>query len=310
MLQTSPPTHALLWCRAITRQHSHTFYRGSLLYPPGQREAVWAVYAACRVGDDIADSGLPPQQAQAELAQWWKQIEAAYAGEPGSADMQVALAWAVARYPVPLEAFAELYQGFLMDLCGYEYRTISDLTLYCRRVAGVVGYMVAPIGGYRGGASTLQAALLLGQAMQLTNILRDVGEDLRLGRLYLPAELLSEYGVAAADLRAGRMSAEYRALLQHLESLARQWYDQGASGIPLLEGRARYGVAVAARLYAGILDELAARDYDNLRHRAFVSDRRKLALTLLEVHAQSPYARWCPLTRAEKRWPRRRVRPG
>lgn len=92
-----PPSAALAWCRDLTRTHSHTFYRGSLLYPPMQREAVWAVYAACRVGDDIADSG---KDSAAELALWWAQIEAAYRGEAGESDMQRALAWAVSRYPV------------------------------------------------------------------------------------------------------------------------------------------------------------------------------------------------------------------
>ncbi len=294
-LTISPPTSALNWCREVTRTHSHTFYRGSLLYPPGQREAVWAVYAACRVGDDIADSGRPVTQAQTDLDGWWAQVQAAHAGEVGQNEMGQALAWAFARYPVPLSAFAELYAGFCMDLAGQHYSTLADLELYCRRVAGVVGFMIAPIGGYRGGKDTLRAALALGKAMQLTNILRDVGEDLRLGRLYLPAELLDEYGVDVADLQAGRVTSQYRALLQHLTALAREWYAQGWRGIPQLEGRAKYGVAVAARLYAEILDEVAANNYDNLTQRAYVAGRRKLWLTLHELHEHHPRPDLCPL---------------
>ncbi|WP_291423383.1 phytoene/squalene synthase family protein [Deinococcus sp.] len=291
----SPPNSALAWCREVTRIHSHTFYRGSLLYPRGQREAVWAVYAACRVGDDIADSGKPLSQAQTELDGWWAQVQAAHAGKPGQNDMELALAWAFARYPVPLSAFAELYAGFCMDLAGQQYATLADLELYCRRVAGVVGFMIAPIGGYRGGDDTLRSALALGKAMQLTNILRDVGEDLRLGRLYLPAELLAEYGVNVGDLKAGRVTSQYQALVEHLTLLAHEWYAQGWQGVAQLEGRARYGVAVAARLYAGILEEVRANDYDNLTQRAHVSGRRKLWLTVHELHKHHPRPGLCPL---------------
>ncbi len=291
-MPSQPPTAALNRCREITRLHSHTFYRGSLLYPPEQREAVWAVYAACRVGDDIADSGL--ETAQAQLDVWWQQVQAAYAGE-AQEDIGRALAWAVARFAVPLSAFAELYAGFCMDLSGYRYRTLPDLELYCYRVAGVVGFMMAPIGGYRGGEETLQAALSLGKAMQLTNILRDVGEDLRLGRLYLPADLLTEYGVDVAALQVGRVTPEYRKLLEHMTTLARKWYAEGQCGIPLLEGRAKYGVAVAARLYAGILDEVAANGYDNLNRRAVVRGKSKLWLTLHELHERQPRPDLCPL---------------
>lgn len=293
---------ALNWCRQVTRQHSHTFYRGSLLYPPGQREAVWAVYAACRVGDDLADSGLP--DAEAKLQEWWQQIGAAYLGRAGDNPMQRALAWAVSRYPVPPEAFAELYAGFGMDLAGYEYRTLDDLTLYCRRVAGVVGFMVAPIGGYSGGETTLQAALSLGQAMQLTNILRDVGEDLRLGRLYLPADLLQEFGVSRSDLLAGRVTPEYIALLRHLCALADSWYAEGRQGLNHLHGNARYGVAVAARLYQEILRELEKNGFDNLSQRAVVPGKRKLWLTLQELHERQPRPDLCPLNWAAKGYAR------
>lgn len=290
----SRPSHALAWCQAVTRTSSHTFYRGSRLYPARQREALWAVYAACRMGDDIADEGAPPQ-AQRDLDRWWRQVQEAFAGEAGGTEMQQALTWAVSSYPIPLSAFAELYQGFCMDLRGTTYATLADLELYCRRVAGVVGFMTAAIGGYRGGEETLRAALALGQAMQLTNILRDVGEDLGLGRLYLPRDLLARYGVDLNDLLAGRVTPRYRALLAHLCGVAREWYREGWAGIPSLRGRAKYGVAVAARLYAGILDELAAQDYDNLNRRAVVPRRRKVWLTLLELHEQNPCPCLCPL---------------
>ena len=300
------PNAALKWCPQVTRTHSKTFYRGSLLYPRGQREAIWAVYAACRVGDDITDEQTPPE-AETNLTVWWTQIQGAYQGQPGDTPMQQALCWAVNKYPVPLSAFAELLEGFRMDLRGTTYHTLGDLKLYCRRVAGVVGFMIAPIGGYKGGEHTLQAALALGQAMQLTNILRDVGEDLRLGRLYLPRDLLKQFGVREADLHAGHVTPEYAALIRHLTGLAHRWYDEGRTGIPLLQGRARFGVAVAARLYRGILDEVTRNHCDNLNRRAVVSGKRKLWLTVQELDYQMTTSNLCPIDWAERQYARLRA---
>lgn len=264
-------------CRGVTRDHSKTFYLGSRFFPQGQREAVWAVYATCRAGDDIVDD-LPPEQAEGQLAAWWARVQAAFAGQPGPDPTDVALAWATRHWPIPLSAFEELHEGLRMDLRGHTYRDMDDLTLYCRRVAGVVGFMIAPICGYSGGERTLAHALTLGQAMQLTNILRDVGEDLERGRVYLPDSLLREYGVTRAGLETGRVTPEYRALMGHLSDLARAWYAEGRRGIPCLRGSARLAVQAAARSYEGILDDLARGDFDNFRRRAHVSGPRKLLL--------------------------------
>lgn len=271
------PKAALEWARQVTRTHSKTFYLGSLLYPPGQREAVWAVYAACRVGDDIADEQTGAGAWQNLLA-WRAEVRSAFAGEAGQSEMQRALAWAAGQYAIPLSAFEELFEGFCMDLRGQAYDTMDDLRLYCRRVAGVVGLMIAPISGYRGGQATLDGAVQLGEAMQLTNILRDVGEDLRRGRVYLPRELLEAYGVSPAELQAGQRSPEYSCLLRHLADEARAWYALGESHVPQLDGRSRVGVAAAARAYAAILTDLENNAFDNLTYRAHVSGWHKLKL--------------------------------
>lgn len=270
-------TQAVAHCQDMTREHSKTFYLGSRFFPAQQRQAVWAVYAACRDGDDIVDE-RSGDEARAGLDAWWARTQAAFAGRPGPHPIDTALAWAAGTYPIPLSAFAELHEGLRMDLAGHEYRTMDDLILYCRRVAGVVGFMIAPVSGYSGGDRTLHAALMLGQAMQLTNILRDVGEDLRRGRVYLPQTLLTEYGVTRCDLERGVVTPEYRALMEHLSDLARDWYVQGRAGIPCLHGSARLAVATAARAYEGILDDLARNDFDNFGRRAHVSGTRKLMM--------------------------------
>nr|RIX96729.1 phytoene/squalene synthase family protein [Deinococcus sp. RM] len=242
-----------------------------------QRRAVWAVYAACRDGDDTVDE-LDGHAAQLGLDLWWTRVQGAFAGLPSDHPIDLALAWAAREYPIPLSAFAELHEGLRMDLRGHKYRSMDDLILYCRRVAGVVGFMIAPVSGYSGGERTLHAALMLGQAMQLTNILRDVGEDLTRGRVYLPSDLLADFHVSRADLDRGVVTPEYRALMRHLSALAREWYAEGRQGIPCLHGSARLAVATAARAYEGILDDLARNDFDNFGRRARVSGPRKLLM--------------------------------
>lgn len=274
---SAAPVQAVAHCRDVTRDHSKTFFLGSRLFPLRQRQAVWAVYAACRTGDDIADESTA-DSVEAELDAWWTRIQGAFAGRPGPDLVDTALAWAARTYPIPLSAFAELHEGLRMDLNGHVYHDMEDLALYCRRVAGVIGFMIAPVSGYSGGERTLHHALMLGQAMQLTNILRDVGEDLTRGRVYLPQTLLGEYGVSRADLERGVVTPEYRALMVHLCALARDWYAEGRAGIPCLHGSARLAVATAARAYEGILDDLERADYDNFNRRAYVSGTRKLLM--------------------------------
>jgi 15-cis-phytoene synthase len=272
---------ALQHCRELTRSHSKTFYFGSRFFPPAQRRAVWAVYAACRRGDDIADE---PGGGPAALEHWWDSTRTALSGQgelgaQGSLHpIDTALSWAASQYQIPESAFHELYLGLQMDLSGAEYRELADLELYCRRVAGVIGFMIAPICGYSGGEQTLSYALQLGQAMQLTNILRDVGEDLERGRVYLPADLMAKCGVTRATLEAGEVTPGYRELMRELSALARGWYRQGRAGLPYLHGSGRLAVTAAARAYEGILDALEANDYDNFRHRAHVSGPRKLMM--------------------------------
>jgi 15-cis-phytoene synthase len=270
---------AVAACTRVTKTHSSTFFLGSRLFAGDKRRAVTIVYAVCRAGDDAVDEASDPAEGRERLARWWAKVERAYAGRPHSEDpLEVGLAWVLERYAVPFDAFVELELGLRGDLGAPDLQTLEELMRYCRRVAGVVGWLVAPIAGYRGGQATLDRAMALGQAMQLTNILRDVGEDLARGRCYLPAELRRQHGVELGDLRRGVITPGYVALIEGLAELAHGLYREGWRGIPQLEGTAASAVAVAALNYEAILRKLRQNRYDNLTRRAYLRPLERLAL--------------------------------
>jgi len=256
---------------AIIRRHSATFYYGSLLFRGEARKGAWAVYAACRIGDDAVDASPSPL---ANLSAWWAGIERAYAGVP-RADWEAALAWALQRWDIPKQAFADMKKGFQTDLGPVRLETLQDLYTYCYQVAGTVGLMIAPIGG--AGEAGREAAIRLGQAMQLTNCLRDVGEDLALGRVYLPAELMRKHGVSLEELRRGCVSPRYVALMRELAREARRLYREGLAGLKYLR-TGRGAVALAALQYQGILDKLELNGWDNLSRRASLSTYERVLL--------------------------------
>ena len=270
---------AVAYCTQLTRAHSSTFYLGSRLFPPTERQAVSVVYAVCRSGDDAVDEAPSSEAAHARLLVWQEHVERAYAGTPRSgAFLEVGLHWVLERFNVPKSAFDELYLGLESDLSEQCFETLDELMVYCRRVAGVVGLLVAPVAGYRGGDETLQSALALGEAMQLTNILRDVGEDLQMGRCYLPRELVQKHGVTRAALEAGQVTPGYIALLEELSEHASALYRQGWEGIPKLNGVAATAVGVAALNYEGILQKLRQNGFDNLTQRAYLRPVERLVL--------------------------------
>jgi 15-cis-phytoene synthase len=270
---------ALASCVELTRRHSSTFFLGSAFFSGDKRRAVIAVYAACRIGDDAVDDAADAADARSRLAAWWEGVERAYAGAPDpTVPFEVALAWVLERFDVPKQAFDELRLGLETDTGPVDVETVDELMRYCRRVAGVVGWMVAPIAGYRGGDETLECALALGQAMQLTNVLRDVGEDLGRGRCYLPRELRERHGVDVDSLRQGRVSDGYAALLEELAQMAHGLYRQGWRGIPRLHGSAGVAVGVASLNYEAIVQKLRQNRYDNLTRRAYLRPHERLAL--------------------------------
>ncbi|MFB9991922.1 phytoene/squalene synthase family protein [Deinococcus oregonensis] len=253
------PHPAVRVCQDFIRVHAGSFFRASQLLSARRRAAVWAIYTVCSVGEAIVDEGAhSSEQRRARLEGWWQSVRLALSGRHQDDPVFEAFAWAVTTYRVPPSAFQELYQGLLMDLDGATYHSTYDLAQYCFRIGGAIGLMLAPVCGYTGGTETLAAVIRLGQALQLTQILRHVGEDLRLGRLYLPTTLLEKHGVNLLALRRGQSTAEYRTLMCELVALNRQWYAQAEPHLCRLQGPAPLALSMVTEIYQAVLCELEA----------------------------------------------------
>ena len=259
-------------CVEITRKHSRSFFLSSQLLPPAKRQAVRALYAFCRTSDDLVDQ--PQTNAMRSLAAW---VALVHAPQPPP-DNAVLLAWndTLMRYAVPRALPDELLAGIAMDLTVHRYDTFDDLWLYCYRVASVVGLISMRIIGYREGA--VNYAIKLGVALQLTNILRDVGEDAQRGRVYLPREDLERFGLCADDILNGRCDAAFRALMRFEIERAHCLYEAAWPGIALLNPDGQLAIAAAAEIYRGILGKIRQNDYNVYQHRAYVSLAHKLLL--------------------------------
>jgi phytoene synthase len=270
-----PVDEAYEHCRAMARSVARTFYYGSLFLPPAKRHAVWALYAFCRTADDLADGLVQLEAARSELERWRAALIATYAGQPRGPVM-IAWADALARYPIPLEPALHLLEGVAMDLSGTAYPTYDALRVYCYRVAGTVGLLMAPILGYSD-ERALSRAVDLGIAMQLTNIVRDVGEDAARGRVYLPTEDLARCGYTREELARGAITPGFKRLLELQMARAEALYASGLRGTAYLHADARLAIALSATLYRGIHQRVRRNGYDVFSRRAHVSLAGKLA---------------------------------
>lgn len=253
-------------CAAITSLHSHTFFLATRLLPAGKRRAMRALYAFCRVSDDIVDT--PDGDAEAALIAWRRE---ALAPRPAPGNL-VAIAWADtrARYHIPQRYAEQLIDGVGRDLHPRRYRTFEEVTRYAYGVASTVGLMSMHIIGFAG-QQAIPYAIKLGVALQLTNILRDIGEDWHAGRLYLPGDEMATYGVTEADLERGQVDDRWRALLRFQIARNRRLYAEARPGIALLHHDGRFAVAAASNFYRAILADIEAHDYDVFHRRAHVS---------------------------------------
>ena len=246
-------------CEPLTREQAGDFYYGIRLLPGPKRRAMCAVYAFARLIDDIGDGQEPAQRKLELLADARAQLEV----EDGS-PMRIALADAERRFTLPREALTDLIDGVEMDVRGTEYEIFDELVVYCRRVAGSIGRLCVAIFGATDLATAAPLADDLGVAMQLTNILRDVREDLDRGRVYLPAEDLRRFG--CEDLEAAP-SPQFASLMTFEAGRARDWFDRGLALVDLIDARSASCVCAMTGIYRRILDRIDQSPETVLDHR-------------------------------------------
>lgn len=256
-------------CARITSRHSRTFFLASSLLPDGKRQAMRALYAFCRLSDDMVDR--PGSGSENALACWRRtSLRMQPSCDP------VAMAWADTqyRYKIPYRYVEQLLDGIARDLHQQRYATFAELTSYAYAVASTVGLMSMHIIGFANNLA-IPYAIKLGIALQITNILRDVGEDWRAGRLYLPMEEMAAYGLSETDLKTGEVNDRWRAFLRFQIARNRRLYAEARPGIGLLHHDGRFAVSAASELYSAILDDIEAHDYDVFQRRAWVPTWRK-----------------------------------
>ncbi len=257
----------------ITRSEARSFAWGIRVLPRPKREAVSALYAFARRVDDIADD---PQLAGDERRVRLEACRTDLTAPPGDDPVLVALADVVDRYGVQVSDLDDLVRGGLMDVDTTRYASWDELRGYCLLVAGSVGAACAAVYGPSDPAAARPLAQTLGLALQQINIMRDVPEDLRLGRVYLPQDELARFGVTEADLEAGRTGPEWRALMEHQAARADALLAEGLGLLPLLDRRSRLGVRSFAAAYAGLLARMRSTGFDVFSSRPSLSTRAKV----------------------------------
>ena len=264
-------------CRRLLAHGSKSFYIASHFLPRALRESASGLYAFCRIADDLVDLGDDPHQALIALH---RRLDLIYDGKPENHPIDRVLSQIVIDHKLPRGLLDALLEGFQWDTEGRDYHTLAEVCDYGARVAGTVGVMMAILMGVKDHA-TLARAADLGVAMQLTNICRDVGEDARAGRLYLPRDLMQQAGIDPdAFLRNPEPSASLTRVIQQLLAEAERRYALADEGIRQLPRGCRPGILAARRLYAEIGHTVALNSYDSISRRAVVSRARKLQILL------------------------------
>ncbi|KAB2844847.1 MAG: presqualene diphosphate synthase HpnD [Burkholderiales bacterium] len=262
------------YCAQKAAASGSSFYYGFRFLDPERRRAITALYAFCREVDDVVDECPDAAVASAKLAWWRGELAAMYRGKPQHPVGQ-ALAPVIQRLELAQELFEEIIDGMAMDLAQTRYADFKTLQLYCYRVAGTVGLLAAEIFGATC-RETRRYAHDLGIAFQLTNILRDVGEDARRGRIYLPQDELSRHGVVAGDLLHGRETPQFLELMGAEIARARSYYDQALAALPAQDRRAQLPGLIMAAIYRSVLEEIERDGGHVLRHRIALPGWRKL----------------------------------
>ncbi|MSP78048.1 MAG: squalene synthase HpnD [Dehalococcoidia bacterium] len=279
---------AYLQCQRVTKSSAKNFYYAFITLPKPQRQAIYAVYAFCRLCDDVADGDASVDDKAMGLLQVGAALEEAYRGMPRG-ETFVALADAAQKYSIPRAYLEEIIRGVQMDLTTTRYQTFEELKTYCYRVASAVGLVSVRI--FAGDDPKLEpAAVDLGMAMQLTNIMRDVREDAANDRIYIPLDEMARFGYSPQDAKNNVYNDAFVALMRYQGERARQYFDSGLRLVPMLPRRSRACPAVLGGLYQRVLHHIEARGYNVFQERIGLSSAEKLTLAL-KLWVQSSLAR-------------------
>lgn len=251
------------------------------------RKHVWAIYTWCRRTDDLVDSPralMNIETLKGDLEDWEVRLDRIWDNDPKDL-FDMAMSDTVQKYPtLSIQPYRDMIAGMIMDVPGMgqdRYKDFDELYLYCYRVAGTVGLMTLPILGCAEGyteAEATEPALALGIALQLTNILRDVGEDLERGRIYLPLDEIERFGLTEQDLFACEVTPKYKEFMKFQIARAREYYARARAGVPMLAPSGRLAVQASLDLYSRILDVIERNGYDNFRKRAYTTKLEKLSI--------------------------------
>lgn len=272
-------------CRSITREHAKTFYLATRFLPNKKQRSIFAIYALCRFVDDLVDKAedlidnnqLSHVEIVSMIETWKGKLTDTYNGLVHDHTILVALADTLKLYHIPLSLCLELIEGVSMDLTKKRYNNFDELYTYSYKVASVVGLMTSEIFGYSN-KDALKYAVDLGIAMQLTNILRDVGEDLKKDRIYLPSNELQQYGISEEDLFNHKLDDTFIEFMEFQINRAESYYKEADKGIALLSRDSRYAVYLARQNYSRILNKIRKNKYQVFTQRAYLSTTEKLSL--------------------------------
>ncbi|GAA5234679.1 presqualene diphosphate synthase HpnD [Verticiella sediminum] len=262
------------YCQEKAAQSGSSFYYSFLFLPPERRRAITALYAFCREVDDVVDEVNDPSVARIKLAWWRQQVSQMFAGRPDH-PVTRALLPHLGAFDITEARLQAIVEGMEMDLTQTRYLDFPGLERYCWHVAGVVGELSASIFGYTD-AHTLEYARKLGLALQLTNIIRDVGDDARRGRIYLPVNELQRFDVKAADILNARQSDKFVALMRFQAERAQTVYREALAALPEADRRTQRPGLIMAAIYHALLDEIARDEFPVLDRRISLTPVRKL----------------------------------
>jgi phytoene synthase len=262
--------------RKLARATASNFYYSFLLLPRAQRRAINDVYAFCRVLDDVVDEDQAGRNPYAELKYWRDEIESCYRGSPTS-EFGERLLVSIEEFDLPKQPFLDLIDGMEMDLKWHSYQSFADLREYCYRAASAVGLICIEIFGYES-ARTREYAVNLGLALQLTNILRDLKEDIARGRIYIPLEDLERFGYSERDLRSSLYNAPFIELMKFEHARAASYFEKAAASLPDGDRASMFAAEIMGAIYKELLDQIPAVQFDVFRNRLTVSKSRRLRI--------------------------------